>query len=322
MPESGNGSISGWLVDKSTGERLVSPDVRLYHIGVPGEIVGEVDKRGTFSFAGLAEGEYSLGIYDDKFVRHHERMELGASETLKDLRIELTPGGFLSGRILDEDGRPPQSSCFTLLKWGKQRGKIGYHSNSGDHRVSREDGSFISPPLMPGRYYLRFAGILQKLPVADPSKPGNLAVQERIFDFVYPNAYDICGATSFDVESGQTVSGLRIEIRRAVWRRIQGRVTGELPPGQGKFNVIVGRDFGTIDQIGGGGGPMVQPDGTFEHQLQRGRYSAEVWEFGEPTPDGRSTVLRRFGSPVTLTVADEDLSGVEIPLGNEIEPKN
>jgi hypothetical protein len=71
--------------------------------------------------------------------------------------------------------------------------------------------------------------------------------------------------------------------------------------------------MGTIDVIGGGGGPKMEQDGTFEYHVQSGDYTVEVWEFAPPEPDGRTSVLQKFAS-ANIRVTDADLDGIEIHI--------
>jgi hypothetical protein len=138
-------------------------------------------------------------------------------------------------------------------------------------------------------------------------------MQPRIFDFLYPDAQDISAATGFDLQLGQTISGLQIQIPRPIWHTVRGKVTGELPTGPHRINVMFSRTMGTIDVIGGGGGTKMEPDGTFEHHVQSGDYILEVWEFAPPEPDGRTSVLRKFAS-ANIRVTDADLDEIEIHI--------
>jgi Carboxypeptidase regulatory-like domain len=307
------GSISGCLLDGISGERLNSLRVMLYRIGVVGETRAVSDERGVFSFTDLPRGEYSLAIYDPRFAPHYERMVLGEDEILDNLQISLTPAGFLSGQILDEEGQAPQRCWFTLIRAGERRGRSGYISDSGDHQVST-DGSFSTPPLLPASYCLRFAGILQKPTMLEPSEPAHVFMQKRVFDFLYPNASDIGGAIDFDIQSRQIVSGLQIRIPPPVWHTVRGKVIGELPAERGRISVMFTRDMGTLDPVGGGSGASVQSDGTFEYMAQPGRYTAEICEFSPPEPSGRTQMLRRLGT-ATLAVAG-DLAGFRIHVSS------
>ena len=161
------GSLSGCVTAETTGEPLTSPEVRLHRIGVAGETMTVLDKHGCFSFDDLPEGDYSLAVYDAKYVARYERLTVAEGVPLNALQIALKAGGFLSGKILDEMQLPPWRGFFTLIRAGQRGGRSGYISDSGDHEVS-DDGSFCSPPLGPGRHFLRFAGMLRTPRFADP----------------------------------------------------------------------------------------------------------------------------------------------------------
>ncbi len=307
-----NRSVSGCVVDETTGEPLTSPDVKLYRIGVPGEAVTVLDEHGCFSFADVSAGDYSLAFYDSKYVPRYERLTLAEGEPLNALHIALKPGGFLSGRILDEKRLPPWRGCFTLIRVGERGSNSGYISDSGDHRIS-DDGTFCSPPLGPDRYFLRFAGILREPPHADPPEPPHLVMQKRVFEFLYPDAQELSHATGFDVQAGQTISGLQIQIPCPVWHTVRGKVTGDLPTERTGINVMLTRTMGTIDGVGWGGGALLEKDGTFECQVQSGVYSVEVCEFSPPEAGGRTHMLRKFAA-TNIGVINANLYGVEIHI--------
>jgi hypothetical protein len=309
-----NQSVSGCVVDETTGATLTSPDVRLYRIGVPGETCSMLNEHGCFSFSDLPAGEYSLAFYDRSYVSRYERLTLAQGQIMPSLHIALRPGGFLSGRILDEKQQPPERCWFTLIRAGERRGESGYISDSGDHEVSG-DGTFCSPPLRPARYFLRFAGILRKPADTVPTEPRHRAMERRIFDFLYPDAQDISDATGFDVQLGQTISGLQLQIPRPFWHTVRGKVTGELPTESHRISVMFSRTMGTIDVIGGSGGSRVGQDGSFEHQAQSGDYTVEVWEFAPPEPDGRTSALRKFAA-TNVRVTTADLDGIEIHISS------
>jgi hypothetical protein len=57
----------------------------------------------------------------------------------------------------------------------------------------------------------------------------------------------------------------------------------------------------------------VGKDETFEHQVQSGNYSVEVWEFSPPEADGRTRMLRMFAA-TNIRVTNADLNGIEIHI--------
>jgi len=221
---------------------------------------------------------------DLSLARLYRRLTLEEDESVENLEISLTPGAFLKGRILDEEGYPPHRCHFTLIRAGNRGERSGYISDSGDHEVA-QGGLFASPPLHPGRYFLRFAGILRKPSESDPSQPVHGVIQQRIFDFLCPNALEIEEAHPFDLQTGQTMTDLEIRIPRPIWRTVRGKVTGALPGDLSNVYVHFVRDVGMLDDFGGGG-PSVKVDGTFEGPAQPGRYRLSVGRWLRPSQTG------------------------------------
>ncbi|QHN03012.1 carboxypeptidase-like regulatory domain-containing protein [Granulicella sp. WH15] len=304
-----SGTIAGYILDTATGELLFTPQVTLTRTGVAGESLTQADELGRFAFRSLTPGGYNLGIYDDRYVPLYRDLILEEGTSIEDLRISLTPAAFIKGQILDEDGVPPQHCHFTLIRAGNRRGKSGYISDSGDHAVDK-DGHFASPPLRPGRYCLRFAGVLRKHFIAPQTTPW--AMQERIFDFVYPNVQDVVDAVFFDLEMGQTLDHIEVRIPRPIWRTVRGRLTGALPDNLADTYVHFARDVGMIDDFGSMG-VKVDSLGAFEGPAQPGRYRLFVWEMTPPDQDGYTQRKREFSS-AEVTVGAHDTVGVEIQI--------
>jgi len=208
---------------------------------------------------------------------------------------------------VDEEGEPPERCQFSLIRHGEWKGKVGHVDDSGDHEVS-EEGSFCSPPLRPAKYFLRFAGFLRK---AAYPKSSAVSPLDRYFEFLYPNAHILASAEGFDVSAGETRAGLRLVIPRPTWHRIRGKVIGDLPGERANVDVMLRRDFGTIDGISGSGGTRVQADGSFEDKKHPGIYTAELTEFSSPDVDGGVHLVRRFGE-AKLDLTHGDLDDVEI----------
>jgi hypothetical protein len=214
-------------------------------------------------------------------------------ETIENLKISLTPA-FIRGRIMDEEGNPPQRGRLTLITAGNRGGESGYISDSGDHQVA-EYGHFSSPPLHSGRYFLRFAGILRKPPASTPSQSTHGAMQQRVFDFLYPNAQEVKDACPFDLQTGQTITDVEVRIPHPIWRTVRGKVTGALPEDLTNIYVHFTRDVGMLDNFGSVG-HKVNPDGTFEGHAQPGRYRLSVWEMAQPLQDGGTRMTKQFAS--------------------------
>jgi len=304
-----NGTISGYLIDATTGEIASSSELSLTCDGVLGESLTRADGLGRFAFTSLPSREYRLGVHDSRYVPLYRDLILEEGETIENLEIALTPAAFLKGRILDEEGHPPQRGHVTLITEGTRRGRSGYINDSGDHEVA-QDGLFSSPPLHPGRYFLRFAGILRTPSASIPA--AHAAMQQRIFDFLHPNAQDVKDACPFDLQIGQTMTDLEVRIPRPIWRTVRGKVTGALPEDLANICVLFTRDVGMLDDFGSGG-PKVNADGTFEGCAQPGHYRLAVSEMAPPQPEGYVRMTKQLAS-VEVIVGDCDVEEVEIQI--------
>jgi hypothetical protein len=308
-------AITGRVTELETGAALTSPRLALHRIGVLGETAAVLDKDGRFSFSSLHAGEYSLSAYSEEFVYWHQSLTLSEGQDADNLQIALTRGGRITGQLLDENGRPPQQGLLTLLRQGERNGRSGFISVSGDHQAGK-DGRFQSPPLSSGEYILRFAGILQKpAHMSAPSQDPGLTL-DRVFEFLYPDVHDVRYASAVVVEQAQTVD-LQVCIPHPVRYRVRGRVEGKLPDDRQHISLQFTRRLGTLDPIGWAGGALIQSDGSFEGLEQSGNYRVEICQFAAPEPNGRTHLVRSFGS-TNFTIGSEDLSDVKIQVGSEL----
>jgi len=112
----------------------------------------ESDAEGRFEFEALALGTYSLCAFPE--ARHGglaprvaRSITLNASEDEStEIVVELTRGGSLGGVVLDLEGLPiPNASIFIRERAGLVLARISELS-------SDENGRFLYPALVPGRY--------------------------------------------------------------------------------------------------------------------------------------------------------------------------
>ena len=71
-----DGTITGRVIEKSSGNPLNTPRLALHRIGVVGETVTALAEDGRFSFSFLEAGEYSLSAYDDNLIYWHQPLSL------------------------------------------------------------------------------------------------------------------------------------------------------------------------------------------------------------------------------------------------------
>ena len=94
-----DGTISGYLINAVTREIITSSQLSLTRVGVLGESLTQADERGHFAFPSLPAGEYSLGVYDNRYAPLYRKLSLQEGESIENLEMALTPGAFLKGMI-------------------------------------------------------------------------------------------------------------------------------------------------------------------------------------------------------------------------------
>jgi hypothetical protein len=217
------------------------------------------------------------------------------------------PDAFLSGKLIDENGCPPLQASFTVVAEGNFRGQRGFVRVQGDHRFN-SDGTFTSPPLHPGRYFLRFFGVLQGGRASGGDKADR---QRRVFDFIYPNADTVSEALPFDLRASETMNA-EFNVPDPNWFNIAGRVKGSLPiEDANHISILFQRNMGILPDVGALG-ITVKIDGSFEGMLLRGSYVASLHEMTAPEPSGYTRTMRQLGS--TLVIIEQDSLNLELPM--------
>jgi hypothetical protein len=245
----------------------------------------------------------NTGFYDCDLANLGNSPQISQPERWRTLMN--IPDAFLSGKLVDENGLPPNSANFTVVTEGEFHGQHGFERIQGDHRCD-PDGTFTSPPLRPGRYFLRFFGIL-RAPALEADN-GFKQQQERVFDFIYPNVATVTEALPFEVQPGKTVS-VDVQVSKPVWFNIAGRVKLGSPIEQRNVHVMFARNMGIFPDVGGTGF-TAKPDGSFEGMLLGGSYLASLHEMTNPEPSGYTRSVKQFGS--TAVIIQRDTLNLEL----------
>src|SRR5207245_683717 len=124
---------------------------------------GVSDESGRFRLHGLAEGRrYGVRVSGTAFgheVNVRPRTIEDVAAGTRDLRVVLEPGGTISGRVVDSDGRTLRE--VSLDAYGVElRNKEVFGSNAPNNQFTDSQGRFTIPGLKPGAY---------RVIVSDPS---------------------------------------------------------------------------------------------------------------------------------------------------------
>ncbi len=224
------GSIEGRVVNALTGDLVPGATVNLRPLrarenddSIP-QSKSQAD--GSFSFAAVAPGSYVVFGERDQFLTSFDfrsaLVELQPGQTLSNVVVKLTPEGTISGKVLDENGKPvPRAQVSALVESHRRDpGQLTEESTS----VSDANGTFNLAEIRPGAHYL----------MVGPPPPGGGGSADQpaspppVRTF-YPRALAFDDAGRVDVGPGQSVSDLTITMRRAATAIVRGKIVD--PPG-------------------------------------------------------------------------------------------
>jgi protocatechuate 3,4-dioxygenase beta subunit len=158
--QSGTATITGTVVTLSSGEPIADASVSLYESTLPdGRLSTTTDSQGRFGFTKLASGRYTVGAVKTGFVtvvlgeRHYGRggraMAIRDSEH-RDIRLQLPRPSVITGRIVDEHGKPAIGASLRALRFSMA---FGYRrAMSVGMATTDSQGIFRIESLTPGDY--------------------------------------------------------------------------------------------------------------------------------------------------------------------------
>jgi hypothetical protein len=260
------------------------------------------DDEGRYRLTGLPSGQIVVSPRTPALVGSRGRgmhpggvvVTLADGEALEDLEIPLVRGGVLTGKIVDQDGRPViglQVRAVLVEESLRSESTMGRTDDRGIYRL------FGLPA---GRYLLE-AGL------EGPALPGAGAL--AYLRTYYPGTTDEGQATRLDVSAGAELRSVDFAVRRAaagfaVEGRVVNAATGRPVP-----SVFVVCNPETPSPTMYSGAP-VATDGRGAFRivgLSPGRYTAVTF-----TAAGASAEL--YSEPVAFEVAGANVTGLEIRL--------
>ncbi len=278
--------LEGRALDASTLKPV--PRVRLEVSSGAARLAARSGSDGRYRLRGVRPGSVSVRAEEPRHVpwaRLQVPVEKGATRTLD---VFLTRGATLSGRVVDEDGRPVAAAGVSLLSASESptAASVRLRSGAASRIRTRPDGSFTATRLPPGEN--------QRLSVQHPE-------------------FERGTVGGISLVAGGTRSGVVVTIRRGVV--LAGRVSD--PDGNpiGGAEVSAGRSLAARSSIagtspGGRAGLREEPrtarsgsDGTFELRgLAPGDVAVTVRAPGRATETIDPIRLARGARPDPLEV--------------------
>ena len=195
------------------------------------------DAEGKFLLEGVSPGRYSLMAERQGYLRQTygakrasglgTQLSVNPGETLKDLKLSLTPQAAISGKVLDDEGDPVAQVMVRASRFMFINGKRQIMPGGGG--TTDENGDFKLGGLAPGRYFViaspqRAMFSLDNSTLAAP-KPGK--IEEDLVSTYHPSAADFASATPVDITAGNNVSGADVRLRKTQVVRVKGKVVGQ-----------------------------------------------------------------------------------------------
>jgi len=238
-----------------------------------GPTTATTDRTGHFVFAGLEAGRYTLLAYANDYVRQGYRQRepnvpptpiiLSAGQQFKDVVLEMTPTGTVSGRIFDEDNMPLVNADVALE--GLAYDNDGQRTPRVAQQVRTNDlGEYRLYWVTPGKYFLRadFNGAPMPM-MQTPNQfmgPGN----DNYAPVYYPGTADISSATQIEILPGTQMNAMDITLVRTRTYTIKGRAIVTAANAANVRPSVFLRPRRPVGPFMSGMNTRMNPDGTFE----------------------------------------------------------
>jgi len=209
--------------------------------------------------------------------------------------LALFPRGVLSGTVVDGDGEPVISAKVTAISRMWIMGKL--HSVVTRSSTTNDLGEFRLAGLAPGKYFLYAEGPIER---GGPNVP----VADQFVPVFYPNTQTLTQSTPIEVQTGQDIANLAIELRKGRRFHVRGRVVGEfLGDGSESLSLHPADQEETFLAIAGGG---IQKDGAFDFSdVAPGAYKLTYFSFS----GGMVKAAKQL-----VEITDHDVNAIQLNL--------
>lgn len=279
------------------------------------------DDKGQYQFANVAAGRFRVTLLTETLVPASGDRRAGGvavsvsdGQTVSQVNFVMAPGGVITGRVTDHQGRPVIAERIGLMTTNATGQPQQFN---GGNRISYETddrGVYRIYGLPEGKYIVS-AG-------TESNRPGaNRRI--RYPRTYYPDATEAAQAHLVEVSSGSVAESIDIRMGApmktyAVTGRAVDADTGEPILGV-PINVGAQRGGGPQGRGGGpaGGGNSSSTNDKGEFRvtgLLPGRYSISVQQAGLQNADSANLTSNLYNDPASFEISDGDASGVEVKV--------
>ena len=220
----GNCSISGKVISEETGKPIDNARMYLHYSVTHGSIFVNTASDGNFEIKDIPTGPFSLcsshtaGYQDAAYSPEgkpgpYPPFSLKDGEHRAGIVLKLKEACRVSGKIMDENGKAPESKTWEVLAWIEYDGGQGYRTEPG--RVSPADGSYVIDGLSDKPIYVMAID-------RRAAKQGN--AWPAIY---YPSSFSRTDAKQVVFDKSRNVYDVNITLRKEGGIVIEGTVRDE-----------------------------------------------------------------------------------------------
>ena len=237
-----SGAADGRVTDALTGNGLSGAILHLFPRGPikqgsavePPTTASRED--GSFDFEVVPPGTYTLFATHSGYVwagGTSQTVTVADGQQVLNISVQLNPLGSLSGKVLDADGSTVAGASIELFSAYSIRGKLQLRRVRGTS--AKPDGSYLLKSVNPGKYFLAAEPADEQGPGEEKNSNGSASAKhaetsegEWVLTF-YPHTQDSDSATAVEMQPGQNMTDVDVQLRRALTFHVRGRVEAVTP---------------------------------------------------------------------------------------------
>jgi 5-hydroxyisourate hydrolase-like protein (transthyretin family) len=307
----GTAQISGRITVKEKPAANIEVFAYQYSMPLPGRTIlahAATDPEGRYVLSNLPSGTIEVSAFsptmanddDAPNARDGKSVTLGEGEIVANIDFRISPGGVITGRVIDSDGSPLIGQPVRL--WNAEKSNPPVRPPSGNPYMLQTDdrGAFRIYGVPPGRYYVGAGTSDTNLGFIEPGSKYVLTY--------HPSATNRSKAEIVEVTEGSESSNVDIQLNSiyetfAVTGRVVDADSGKPIP---NTRVTISRLSNDKYLFASPTGGSTNVDGQFRIEgVSKGRYGAYA------TPESGSSV---YSDSAIFEVQDGDVGGIEVKV--------
>jgi hypothetical protein len=195
----------------------------------PLDFTTKTDSQGHFSIDNVPAGNrnvtaqlegYFGAAQNGSYPGNARTQAIVASAKAVDVKLEMIPGGIISGHVYSADGTPVADAQVQALRLTYQEGQQILQQSAS--KTTDDRGEYRIYRLPPGSYYIA----VNPKQSAGPRGAAAAALQVKTF---FPDAIEPSRAIATTIHGGEEVSGVNMTIHTEVGATLSGQIVTSLP---------------------------------------------------------------------------------------------